>query len=128
MIRSLVSALNARQESYTLAIFQADFWIIFASSVLWAYLAILDAKRVGLTDVNVWMAGVLLVVESVLVGPGAVVSGVRWSPPMARARPSRRTGSPIVRSDPAYCATAPNHNVSSSCPPSRAARSTSASV
>jgi hypothetical protein len=59
-----------------LAIFQADFWIIFASSVLWAHLAILDAKRVGLTDVNVWMAGVLLVLETVLVGPGAVVSGV----------------------------------------------------
>ena len=59
-----------------LAIFQADFWIIFASSVLWAYLAILDAKRVGLSDVNVWTAGVMLAFGSVLVGPGAVVAGV----------------------------------------------------
>jgi hypothetical protein len=57
-------------------IFLADFWIIFASSLFWAYLAIWDLKRVRLADVNMWTAGTLIVIGTVAVGPGAVVTAV----------------------------------------------------
>ncbi|ETI28353.1 hypothetical protein G647_00802 [Cladophialophora carrionii CBS 160.54] len=57
-------------------IFLADFWIIFASSLLWAYLALWDLKRVKLADVNLWSVGILLAIGTVAVGPGAVVTGV----------------------------------------------------
>ncbi|KIW73136.1 hypothetical protein PV04_01277 [Phialophora macrospora] len=57
-------------------IFLADFWIIFASSLVWAYLAIWDLKRVRLADVNLWTAGLLVVVGSVAVGPGALLTAV----------------------------------------------------
>ena len=58
------------------AIFQADFWIIFAGSLIWAFLGVWDLKRVGNTEVSLWAAGGMMVVGAVLVGPGAVVAGV----------------------------------------------------
>jgi hypothetical protein len=61
------------------AIFQADFWIIFAASVAWAYLAVLDLQRVGIAK-NTSLVGmaVSMMLGSLVIGPGAVVAAVWW--------------------------------------------------
>ncbi|EXJ70237.1 uncharacterized protein A1O5_06305 [Cladophialophora psammophila CBS 110553] len=60
-------------------IFQADFWIIFAASAVWAYLAIWDLKRVGLKkDINLGTALVGLVLGCVALGPAATITLVWW--------------------------------------------------
>lgn len=58
------------------AIFQADYWIIFLASLVWAYLAVWDLKRGGKTDVSLFTAAVLIVVGSAVVGPAAALAGV----------------------------------------------------
>lgn len=58
------------------AIFQADFWIIFASSLIWAFVAAWDLKRLGKTDVSLATVFVAILVGSVLVGPAATLAGV----------------------------------------------------
>ncbi|OAL40095.1 hypothetical protein AYO20_00513 [Fonsecaea nubica] len=61
------------------AIFQADYWIIFVASLVWAYLAIWDLKRLGLTrDVNLATALLAMLLGCVLVGPAATVAMVWW--------------------------------------------------
>jgi hypothetical protein len=59
-------------------IFQIDFWIIFASSLAWAYLAMWDLKRTGATDVSLARAGVAILVGTIAVGPGATLAGVGY--------------------------------------------------
>ncbi|KIX06405.1 uncharacterized protein Z518_04381 [Rhinocladiella mackenziei CBS 650.93] len=58
------------------AIFQADFWIIFASSLVWAFLAIWDLKRIAKTEVSLSAAVAALLLGSVCVGPAAAVAAV----------------------------------------------------
>jgi len=59
-----------------LVIFQADFWIIFAASLVWAYMAIWDLKRIGKADVNLLQAGMIMLAGTIVVGPAATVAGV----------------------------------------------------
>ncbi|OQV04581.1 hypothetical protein CLAIMM_09441 [Cladophialophora immunda] len=60
-------------------IFQADYWIIFAASVAWAYLAIWDLKRAGLKrDVGLGAALAAMVLGCVVLGPAATVTLVWW--------------------------------------------------
>ncbi|KEF58274.1 uncharacterized protein A1O9_06200 [Exophiala aquamarina CBS 119918] len=58
------------------AVFQADYWIIFLASLVWAYLAVLDLRRLGKTNVSLFTSGTLIVIGSVAVGPAAVLAGV----------------------------------------------------
>ena len=57
-------------------IFQVDFWIISAASLVWAYLAVWDMKRIGKTDVSLVQTAAAILISSIVVGPAAAVTGV----------------------------------------------------
>ncbi|MBV35867.1 MAG: hypothetical protein CMP47_10535 [Rickettsiales bacterium] len=57
-------------------IFQVDFWIISAASLVWAYLAVWDLKRIGKTDVSLIQTTAAILLGSIVVGPAAAVTGV----------------------------------------------------
>ncbi|EXJ92529.1 hypothetical protein A1O3_01081 [Capronia epimyces CBS 606.96] len=58
------------------AIFQYDFWIIFAASLLWIWLAVWDLKRVGKTNASLSRAALLILFGTIAVGPAATIVGV----------------------------------------------------
>jgi hypothetical protein len=60
-----------------LKIFQWDFWVIFAASLVWAWQGLWDLNRVGLAKVNLTVAAITISLGSVLLGP-ATVLGVVW--------------------------------------------------
>jgi hypothetical protein len=52
-----------------------DFYSLFISSTFFCCTAVWDLNRVGQTSVNMYNACIILVVASVLVGPGAAMIG-----------------------------------------------------
>lgn len=58
------------------AVFQADYWIIFIASLVWAYLAVCDLRRGGKTDVSRFQSAALIIIGSIVVGPAATLAGV----------------------------------------------------
>ena len=59
-------------------IFQVDYWIIFGASLVWAFQAVYDLKRLGRTDVSLWATAGLMVGGTLLNGPGTVITAVWW--------------------------------------------------
>ncbi|KAK7894825.1 hypothetical protein LTR67_005564 [Exophiala xenobiotica] len=57
-------------------IFQVDFWIISAASLVWAYVAVWDLKRIGKTNVSLIQTAAAILLGSIVVGPAAAVTGV----------------------------------------------------
>lgn len=57
-------------------IFQVDFLIIFAASLAWAYAQVHDMKKVGLRNVSLSKAALIIGVTSVVAGPAAAIGGV----------------------------------------------------
>lgn len=57
-------------------IFQIDYWIIFGSSLIWAYLAILDTNRVAQSYVAPMQAVSVMALNTVLFGPAATVAAI----------------------------------------------------
>jgi hypothetical protein len=57
-------------------IFQVDYWIIFGSSLIWAYLAILDTNRVAQAYVAPIKAITVMALNTVLFGPAATVAAI----------------------------------------------------
>jgi hypothetical protein len=57
-------------------IFIADYWTIFLPTVLWAFLAVWDLKRVGQTKVSLTKAATVITLESIIVGPAATLASV----------------------------------------------------
>jgi hypothetical protein len=63
-----------------LYIFQVDFWIIFASSLIWAYLVILDTNRVtSKSFVPPVKALIVMALNTVLFGPAATIAAIWYS-------------------------------------------------
>ena len=57
-------------------IFQIDFWIIFGASLLWAWQAVFDLRLIGVTNASPLQAAILILITSVVLGPGAAICGV----------------------------------------------------
>ncbi|KAK5045912.1 hypothetical protein LTR84_008698 [Exophiala bonariae] len=74
------------------AVFQADYWIIFLASLLWAYLAIFDLKRGRKTNISLVTAAGLLVIGSIVVGPAAVLAAVWYWRENVMVKPDLYTG------------------------------------
>lgn len=74
------------------AVFQADYWIIFLATLIWAYLAIWDLKRGRKTDVSLITAFLMIVIGSVVVGPAAVLAGVWYWRENVMVKPDVYTG------------------------------------
>jgi hypothetical protein len=62
-----------------LYILQIDFWVIFGSSLIWAYLAILDTNRVARAYVAPAQAFAVIGLNTVLFGPAATVAAIWYS-------------------------------------------------
>jgi hypothetical protein len=74
------------------AVFQADYWIIFLASLIWAYMAIFDLKRGRKTNVSLFSAALLVIIGSVVVGPAAVLAGVWYWRENVMVKPDVYTG------------------------------------
>jgi len=59
-------------------IFQWDYLLIFAASMLWACVAVHDLDVAGRTDVSLVQLGTAVVAGSVIFGPAATVVGAFW--------------------------------------------------
>ncbi|KAK5162735.1 uncharacterized protein LTR77_011218 [Saxophila tyrrhenica] len=59
-----------------LFIFQIDFWIIFAASIACACIVVWDLHSLGLTTLGMVQAFAVIAFVSVVLGPGAALSGV----------------------------------------------------
>jgi hypothetical protein len=59
-----------------LYIFQVDFWLFSLAVLGGSYITLWDLKRAGKTDLSMFKSFVVIVISSVLVGPGATVAGV----------------------------------------------------
>jgi hypothetical protein len=72
--------INPSMSEGLLHIFQMDFWIIFLSSLVWAYLAVLDINRIsGRSFVPAPKALVVMALNTVLFGPAATVAAIWYS-------------------------------------------------
>jgi hypothetical protein len=60
-------------------ILQIDFWVIFGSSLIWAYLAILDTNRVARSYVAPAKAIAVIILNTMLFGPAATVAAIWYS-------------------------------------------------
>jgi hypothetical protein len=69
-----------------LYIFQADFWIIFASALVSAYVSLWDVKRSGFGSYGMGQAGLYMLVGSIVVGPGATLAAVWYVREQALAK------------------------------------------
>ncbi|KAF2644487.1 hypothetical protein P280DRAFT_374743, partial [Massarina eburnea CBS 473.64] len=56
-------------------IFQIDFWVIFATALLWAFTIVYDLRRLGRASVSPLNVLVYFALGSVVVGPAAVLAG-----------------------------------------------------
>lgn len=59
-------------------IFQLDYIFIFASAVVAAYVTMVDLRELGTSNVSLLVAGIGLIIGTVLAGPGATVAAVWW--------------------------------------------------
>lgn len=59
-------------------IFQMDYFNIFAAALVAALVVMLDLRQLGRSQVNPLMAGISLILGTVLVGPGATMAAVWW--------------------------------------------------
>ena len=57
-------------------IFQVDFWIIFASSLVGAYLTLWDLKKIGKANLSLIQTAGSIALATVVIGPGATLAGV----------------------------------------------------
>jgi hypothetical protein len=57
-----------------LYVFQADFWIIFASALVSAYISLWDVQRSGFASWGMGQALVYMLIGSIVVGPGATLA------------------------------------------------------
>lgn len=71
--------INPTLSEGLLHIFQMDFWIIFASSLVWAYVAVLDVNRVTKSFVPASKALVVMTLNTVLFGPAATIAAMWYS-------------------------------------------------
>ena len=62
-----------------LYIFQIDYWVIFGSSLVWAYLAILDTNRAAGTYVPPVKALSVMILNTILFGPAATLAAIWYS-------------------------------------------------
>ena len=60
-------------------IFQIDYWVIFGSSLIWSYLAILDTNRVAGAYVSLFKALPVMVFNTFLFGPAATMAAIWYS-------------------------------------------------
>lgn len=60
-------------------IFQMDYWFIFGSSLIWAYLTILDTNRVARAYVAPIKALAVMSLNTVIFGPAATVAAIWYS-------------------------------------------------
>ena len=59
-------------------IFQWDYYIIFASTLVWALLAVTDLKRLGVTNVGLVQASLILTLMSFFTGPASATACIWW--------------------------------------------------
>ncbi|ETN46470.1 uncharacterized protein HMPREF1541_00655 [Cyphellophora europaea CBS 101466] len=58
--------------------FIVDYWIIFISTMIWCLQAQLEITALGRTNLRAFQTVVYIVIGSIVLGPGAVLSAVWW--------------------------------------------------
>jgi hypothetical protein len=72
--------INTTLSEGLLYIFQIDFWVIFGSSLIWAYLAVLDTNRAsGRSFVPPIKAIAVIALNTFVFGPAATVAAIWFS-------------------------------------------------